>query len=212
MTLQMMLRLNEEYMMKQTIRTLSPYISRLTLIFFLGLGMVGCASVKLPPPTAKAETVQALRFANLAPASVGEFRLADGKDSNMDTTLGGLRGSSVSAESGSFSQQLKDELVTTLKAAALYDENSPIRIEGRLTDSMVDAAIKVGTARLAARFIVDRNGKRVYDKELAVESSWPSAFAGAVAIPKAVNEYGALYKKLSEKLFKDKKFKRALMN
>ncbi|MES9970052.1 MAG: hypothetical protein ABW092_08465, partial [Candidatus Thiodiazotropha sp.] len=186
------------------------YLGRITVILFLGLGLVGCASVKLPAPTAKLETVQTLRFANLAPASVGEFRLADGKDPEMDKRAGGLRGSSVAAESGSFSQQLKDEIVTTLKAAALYDANSPIRIEGLLTDSMVDAAIKVGTGRLAARFIVDRNGSRVYDKELAVESSWPSSFVGAVAIPKAINEYGALYKKLTEKLFSDKKFRHAL--
>lgn len=188
----------------------SSYISRIAIIFFLGLGMVGCASVKLPPPTAKVETVQALRFANLTPAAVGEFRLEDGKDPNTDTTVGGLRGSSVAAASGSFSQQLKEEIITNLKAAALYDENSPIRIEGRLTDSYVDAAVKVGTGRLAARFIVNRDGKRVYDKELVVESTWPSAFVGAVAIPKAINEYGALYKKLAEKLFTDNKFKLAL--
>ncbi|MCU7937587.1 MAG: hypothetical protein KZQ99_22480 [Candidatus Thiodiazotropha sp. (ex Dulcina madagascariensis)] len=186
------------------------YLSRLAVITLLGISLVGCASVKLPPPTANAETVQALRFANLAPASVGAFRLADGKDPNMDSKLSGLRGSSLTAASGSFSQQLKDEIVTALKAAALYEEDSPIRIEGRLTDSRVDAATKTGTGRLAAQFIVNRHGRRVYDKELAVEASWPSAFMGAVAIPKAINQYGALYKKLADKLFADKKFHAAL--
>ncbi|MES9994201.1 MAG: hypothetical protein ABW098_19810 [Candidatus Thiodiazotropha sp.] len=206
----MILLLSEKTLMTQITRKIPMYLGRITVILFLGLGLVGCASVKLPAPTAKVETVQTLRFANLAPASVGEFRLDDGKDPEMDKRAGGLRGSSVAAESGSFSQQLKDEIVTTLKAAALYDASSPIRIEGRLTDSMVDAAIKVGTGRLAARFTVDRNGSRVYDKELAVESSWPSSFVGAIAIPKAINEYGALYKKLTEKLFSDKKFRHAL--
>jgi hypothetical protein len=176
----------------------------------LGMGLVGCASVKLPPPTAKAETVHALRQANLSPASVGEFRLADGKEPGMDKRLGGLRGSSLTAASGSFSQQLKDEIVTALKAAALYDERSPVQIQGQLTDSMVDAAIKTGSGRLSARFIVNRDGKPVYVKELAVESSWPSAFAGPVALPKAINEYGALYKKLTDKLFSDEGFKSAL--
>ena len=189
---------------------LPSYFNRLLAIIFLGMGLVGCASVKLPPPTAKAETVQALRFANLSSASVGDFRLADGKKSNMDTVLGGLRGSTLTAASGSFSQHLKDEIVTALKAADLYDEQSPIRIEGRLTESMVDAAIKTGSARLAARFIINRGSRRVYNRELSVESSWPSAFAGAVALPKAVNEYGALYKKLTDKLFSDKKFQTAL--
>lgn len=189
---------------------LPSYVHHLVAIMILGLGLFGCASVKLPPPTAKADTVQALRFANLSSASVGEFRLASGKDTNMDTELGGLRGSTLTAASGSFSQQLKDEVTAALKAAALYDEQSPFRIEGRLTDSMVDAAIETGSARLAARFIVNRGNRQVYNRELSVESSWPSSFTGAVALPKAINEYGALYKKLTDKLFTDKKFKSAL--
>lgn len=196
--------------MKQITMTVPSYFNRLVVIMLLGVGLVGCATVKLPPPTAKAETVQALRFASLSPASVGEFKLADGKDPKMDTVLGGLRGSSLTAASGSFSQQLKDEIVAALKAAALYDENSLIRIEGFLTDSKVDAAIKIGSGRLAARFIVNRSGRTVYDRELAVEENWPSSFAGPVALPKAINEYGALYMKLTEKLFTDEKFQLAL--
>lgn len=186
------------------------FLKGLIFTLLLGAGLTGCATVKMPAPTAKAETVLALRSANLTQAMVGEFRLADGKDPNMDKRVGGLRGSTLTAASGSFSQQLKDEVVTALNAAGLYDENSPVRISGQLTDSMVDAAIKIGTGRLAARFTVDRDGKRSYDKELAVESSWPSAFAGPVALPRAINEYGALYKKLTEKLFADKDFQKAL--
>ena len=189
---------------------IQAYLNRFMIVVLLGMGLVGCASVKMPPPTAKAETVRALRMANISPTSVGEFRLADGKDPDMDKKLGGLRGSSLTPASGSFSQQLKDEIVAALKAAALYSESSPFQIQGRLTDSMVDAAIKTGKGRLAARFIVNRNGTLVYNKELSVESSWPSAFAGPVALPKAINEYSALYKKLTDKLFSDKEFKGAL--
>ncbi|MET0090556.1 MAG: hypothetical protein ABW068_11175 [Candidatus Thiodiazotropha sp.] len=79
----------------------------------------------------------------------------------MDKVLGGLRGSSVAAESGSFSQQLRDELVVALKSAALYESNSPVKIEGHLTDSMVDAAIKVGKAKLAADFIVKNKNRKI---------------------------------------------------
>ena len=196
--------------MQGTTGSLPFSLKGMVFIAFFAAGLTGCASVKLPPPTAKAETVLALRSANLSPAMVGEFRLADGKDPDMDKEVGGLRGSSLTAASGSFSQQLKDEVVTALQAAALYDESASVRIEGRLTDSMVDAAIKTGTGRLAARFTVDRDGKRRYDKELVVESSWPSSFIAAIALPKAINEYGALYKKLTDKLFADKEFQGAL--
>lgn len=191
-------------------RNLPNHLKILLLVIFSAAALTGCASVKLPPPTAKAETVLALRSANLSPAMVGEFKLADGKDPALDKRVGGLRGSSLTAANGSFAQQLKEEVVTALQAAALYDEQSPILIQGQLTDSMVDAAIKTGTGRLAARFTVDRNGKRMYDKELVVNSSWPSSFVGGIAIPRAINEYGALYKKLTDKLFADKAFQKAL--
>jgi hypothetical protein len=196
-------------MMSNIIRN-RPCLNRLIIILFLGAGLAGCSTVRLPAPTAKAETVLALRSANLTQAMVGEFRLADGKDPNMDKSVGGLRGSTLTAANGSFSQQLKDEVVAALSAAGLYDENSPVRIGGQLTDSMVDAAITTGSGRLAARFTVDRDGKRSYDKELAVESTWPSSFAGPIALPRAINEYGALYKKLTDKLFADKDFQKAL--
>jgi hypothetical protein len=206
----MMPRLNEEPLMIGISRKFFYSLKGLVFISFFVAGLTGCVSVKLPPPSASTETVLILRSANLSSTAVGDFKLAEGKDPAMDKRVGGLRGSSLVAESGSFSQQLKDEIVVALRAAGVYDDKAPIRIEGRLTDSMVDAAIKTGTGRLAARFIVDRNGKRVYDKELVVESSWSSSFIGAVAIPRAVNEYGALYKKLTNKLFSDKEFLRVL--
>jgi hypothetical protein len=184
---------------------------RIAAAALLGATLVGCASVKMPAPTASAATVEKLRAANLAAATAGTFSLAPGKPAEMDSKLAnGLRGSSVAAASGSFSQQLKDEIVTALKAANLYDEKAPIVIEGRLTDSKVDAAIGTGTGRLAAQFSVTRGGKRVFDKELAVDAQWESSFVGAIALPAAINQYGALYKTLVAKLFDDADFRAAL--
>lgn len=173
-------------------------------------GLAGCASVKLPAPTASPTTVETLRATKLSPATVGTFGVAPGKPADFDRSLSGLRGSSLTAASGSFSQQLKDELVTTLKASGLYDEKAPIVIEGLLTDSKIDAAIGTGTGRLAARFAVTRAGKRVFEKEIAVDAQWESSFVGAIALPAAVNQYGALYKSLVAKLVDDPEFRTAL--
>ena len=172
--------------------------------------MVGCASVKMPAPAATAGSVESLRSAGLAPAAAGAFVLAPGKPADMDRTLGGLRGSSVSAASGSFAQQLKEQLVADLSAAGLYDPSSNIIVEAALTDSRVDAAIGTGTGRLAARFKVQRAGKTVYDKELAAEAQWESSFVGAIALPAAVNQYMAFYPALTRKLFDDAEFRAAL--
>lgn len=174
------------------------------------LQVLGCTSV-MPPPMASGEHAQALRAANLAPSTVGTFKLAVGRPASMDTELsGGLRGSNVSAPSGSYSQHLKDTLKAELQSAGLLDLQSKLVIEGQLTDSKVDAAIGTGTSRLAARFQVLREGTVLFDKELSVEDSWESSFAGAVALPRAIERYSASYKALVGKLLNDVEFRRAL--
>ncbi len=174
------------------------------------LAATGCANVKLDATGASPATVEKLRGANLAAAQAGSFKLAAGKPAAMDTALSGLRGNTLEPAKGSWSQLLKDTLVAELTAAGLYDQASPLVIEGELTDSKVDAAIGTGTGRLAARFVVKKQGQPVFDKELAVDASWESSFIGGVAIPVAMNQYGALYKALVAKLVDDPEFRRAL--
>jgi hypothetical protein len=194
----------------QTSFSLSVQTFKLASALLIGFALVGCASVSLPEPTATASTVEKLRAAKLSPAAVGKFSLAAGKKPEMDQVLSGLRGSSVAASSGSFSQYLKDELLTELKAAGLYDAQSKVVIEAQLTDSAVDAGISKGTGRLAARFTVDKAGQRAFDKELAVDATWESSFIGAIALPAAINQYSSFYKSLIAKLFDDPEFRRAL--
>jgi len=185
-------------------------IGRLAPILLLALFATGCANVKLDAINATPTTVEKLRAADLASARAGVFKLAEGKPPAMDTSLPGLRGNTLAPAKGSWAQLLKDTLVVELTAAGLYDANAPIVIDGRLLESEVDAAIGTGTGRLAARFSVARAGRTVYDKELAVDARWESSFMGAVAVPLAINEYGALYKKLVARLVDDPDFRRAL--
>ncbi|UDF36228.1 UNVERIFIED_ORG: hypothetical protein LHJ69_03925 [Shinella sp. XGS7] len=188
----------------------SRALTRLGAAGLLAVLLTGCASVQLPAPAASAANVEKLRAAKLPPLATGSFVLAPGKPAEMDKSLGGLRGSSVSPAGGSFAVQLRDELLAELKAAGLYDANAKHVIEGQLTDSMVDAAIDIGKGRLAARFTVKREGKTIYDKELVADAHWNSSFIGATAIPMAVNQYGALYKTLVGKLVDDADFRAAL--
>lgn len=174
------------------------------------LSFGGCANVKLDATSATASTVEKLRAAKISPAQAGKFELAPGKDRSMDTSLSGLRGSSVVPAKDSFSRLLKDTLIVELTAAGLYKEDANLVIEGRLTDSMVDAAIVTGKARLAAIFSVINSGKTTFEKELAVDATWDSSFVGAVAIPAAINQYSALYKALIGKLVEDADFKKAM--
>jgi hypothetical protein len=184
-------------------------LQRLALIAGLAV-LTGCASVKMPAPTPSAANAEKLRAAKLVPSQVGSFKLAAGKPAEMDTSLSGLRGSSISPTNGSFAAQLRDEIAAELGAAGLLDPKSRFVIEGQLTDSMVDAAISTGKGRLAARIQVKRDGQTVFDKEIVAEATWESSFVGAIAIPAAINQYIALYKTLAGKLFDDADFRRAL--
>jgi hypothetical protein len=190
-------------------RQTGTLLQRLALIAGLAV-LTGCASVKMPAPTPSAANAEKLRAAKLVPSQMGTFKLAAGKPAEMDTSLSGLRGSSVSPTNGSFAGQLRDEIAAELGAAGLLDPKSRFVIEGQLTDSMVDAAMSTGKGRLAARIQVKRDGQTVFDKEIVAEATWESSFVGAIAIPAAINQYTALYKTLAGKLFDDADFRRAL--
>jgi hypothetical protein len=193
------------------IQTTLSNVIRMACVGAVSLALFGCATVQMPvPTTASADNLSTLRAANLAPAKAGAFVLAPGKPAALDTTLDGLRGSSVEPANGSFAKTLREELVVELKAAGLYDETSNTVITGQLTDSQVDAAIGTGTGRLGAHFTVTRDGKSVYDKTLTVDAKWESSFVGAIALPAAINQYTALYKTLAGKLFADADFQKAL--
>ena len=174
------------------------------------VSLVGCVTVKSAAPNASPDSVQAIRASGAAPMKAGTFGLAAGKDADMDTTLGGLRGSSMEPASGHFLQDLREDLVADLKAAGLYSDGSDIAIDAQLTDSQVDAAIGTGTGRLAARFQVRRGGKLTFDKEISVDAKWESSFVGGIAIPAAVQQYGALYQALVRQLFADADFRAAV--
>lgn len=194
-----------------TIRTNLSGAIRLACVAAVSLALFGCATVKMPAPTsASADNVGTLHNVALVPAKTGAFTLAPGKAAAMDTTLDGLRGSSVEPANGSFARTLREQLVVDLKAAGLYDEASNVVIAGQLTDSMVDAAMGTGTGRLGAHFTVMRDGKSVYDKTLVVDAKWESSFVGAIALPAAINQYTALYRTLAGKLFSDPDFQKAL--
>jgi hypothetical protein len=196
--------------MRPTLLISRAAAQRLTLAVILA-ALTGCATVTMPAPAPSAANAEKLRAAKFAPAQLGTFKLAAGKPAQMDTTLGGLRGSSVTPATGSFAGQLRDEIAAELNAAGLLDPKSRNVIEGQLTDSMVDAAIGTGKGRLAARIQVRRDGQSLFDKEIVAEASWESSFVGAIALPAAINQYGALYKTLVGKLFDDADFKRALV-
>ena len=170
----------------------------------------GCAQIQLGAPVPSTDNAQKAKAALAAPVALGEFSLEAGKPAALDTGLN-IRSNNVSSPvEGSFAKYLKQTLSVELAAVGLLDPASDRVIHGRLTDSQVDAAMSRGTGSLAARFMVKRAGATVYDKEHRVAADWESSFMGPVAIPAAIGEYTALYRKLVAALLADTAFREAL--
>ena len=66
-----------------------------------------------------------------------------------------------------------------------------------------------GRTLVSAHFQVMHAGQTVFDKTLKDEHTWESSFIGAVAIPRALNEYQPGYANLLGQLYKDRDFLRA---
>lgn len=191
------------------IKKISQRIASGWLLVCVALVLAGCAT-QLGAPVATTDNILKAKASGMTPVQVGDFSLAPGKEEGMDTGIS-IRAASVSAPTeGSFSQYLKATLITELKAAGLLDPSSHSVIRGYLTQSEVNSGITEGSGSLGARFIVTRDGRTVFDKELVVSSKWESSFVGAVAIPVAINEYTALYRKLVAALLDDSQFRAAL--
>jgi hypothetical protein len=172
--------------------------------------MTGCAHRPMAAPVASADNVQKARAAGMAPVNVGNFVRGPAMDSGTDTSISIRATTLFSPYEDSFAKYLKEALVIDLRAAGLLDSASPIRIDGFLTENKVDSAMSQGSGSLAARFVVTRSGAVAYDKLLRVDSTWESSFIGAIAIPAAINEYTALYRKLVVKLLDDAAFRSAV--
>lgn len=169
----------------------------------------GCAQIPLGAPQADIANVQALRQADIPPLAVGEFKLAPGKDPGLDKGISVRTNNVHSPINESFAAYLKESLITDLRAAGKLDPSSPRVLSGNLLDSRVEAGSEQGEAVLAARFELSDGGKPAFEKDLGVDARWPSSFVGAIAIPQAVNQYTALYKKLIALLIKDEAFLKA---
>ena len=170
--------------------------------------LAGCAQT-LGSHQASLASLETLRAADVPTMNVGQFSLAPGRETSMDRSVVIRSVVLSSPDDGSFASYLKNTLETDLRAAGKYDPNASLSIAGALSDSHVDSGLSDGGARLAARFALARDGKTVFEKELAVDAAWPSSFVGAIAIPDAINNYSSLYEQLAIKLFQDPDFRAA---
>lgn len=168
----------------------------------------GCAMVA-PQYSASINNVQVLKDSGNYTAKVGEFTA--GKDKAYANPIS-IRGSTLASPYGdSYANYVAEALKQELSLAKKLSPDADMEILGTVLKNDIDATgASIGWAEIEARFIMKRSGQVRYDQVKSVRHEFPSSFAGAVAIPKAVQEYPVAVQKLLNQLYTDKVFIEAL--
>lgn len=172
----------------------------------LGLVLSGC-SIVAPPYTPSLDNVQALKNSGAAPTRVGTFNETGTAVPHPIS----LRANSLRSPYGSnWSAYLSEAVTRELTMAGKLSPKADVEISGTLLRNEIDPAIGTGTGDISARFVVRKDNTVRYDQVKSVHREWESSFAGAVAIPKAVTEYGYTVQALLATLYADPAFLEAL--
>lgn len=161
--------------------------------------------MQAPPYQASVSNSEVLRRASIQPARPAEFTVSAGMDGASSL---GLRGSSMSSPVGTdYAAYLGEALRKELELARMLDPQSPTQISGVLLKNELNAGgFSTNDGTVEARFMVKREGATRFDKTLRASQTWDSSFVGAVAIPKAQQQYPVLVQDLISKLFADTEF------
>lgn len=168
----------------------------------------GC-SMMAPQYTASLDNVQKLKDAGAYTAKVGDFSSKPDKGNANPISI---RGSSLASPyQDSYAVYVAEAIKQELSLAKKMSADASTEITGTLLKNDIDATgMSVGFVDIQMRFVVKRSGKVRYDQVKTVRSEFPSSFAGAVAIPRAVQEYPIAMQKLLGALYADGSFVDAL--
>jgi hypothetical protein len=167
----------------------------------------GC-SLMAPRYTASLDNVQKLKDGGIAPTKVGTFRSDAGRDNPPSISL---RGSSLASPyNASYADYLAEALKQELSMAGKLAPDAQIEVSGVLQKNDISVPIGTGYGDITARFIVTRAGAVRYDQVKSIHDEWESSFVGAVAIPRAQEQYPILVQKLLAAVYADPAFVQAL--
>jgi hypothetical protein len=174
-------------------------LAALTCVF-----LVGCAG-PAPNYAPSVDNVERLKKTDSAGVKVGTFSPKPGMQ-NPDAIA--LRASSMVSPVGkNFGDYLAAALRAELEMAKLHSPASPIEVSGTLLHNNINAGgIQTNDGQLEAQFVVKYGSEVRYDKIKKITRQWEGAFAGAVAIPQAANNYPLMVQDLLGSLFADPDF------
>jgi hypothetical protein len=168
----------------------------------------GCA-MHTPAYQPSIDNVETLKRAQTRPVMIGAFTVQAGAVGGSSI---GLRANSMTSSVGSdYAAYLAEAVRQELAMAGKLDPRSEISVSGVLIRNDIAAGgASTNSGEIQARFIVKARDQVRYEAVKRVELSWESSFAGAIAIPKAQQQYPFLVQKLLSALFEDSQFQTAI--
>jgi uncharacterized lipoprotein YajG len=165
--------------------------------------VTGC-STPAPTYSVSIPNLQTLRDANLAQVAVGEVT-ATGSAANNESIS--VRANSMVSPQGTFAKYLQNALVQELSDARLLDPKSDIKITAVLLKNDISAGgFITNSAEMEVQIAVSKAAQKTFDKVKKAKIEWDSNFIGAIAIPRAMQNYPRLVETLLKELYADKDF------
>jgi hypothetical protein len=183
-------------------------ILRVVLLFLIFIITSGCSTVA-PTYNGSRQNIEAIN-------SIGDFKLAVDRFTDSDSPDNkkqlSMRGSTATSPYGAtYSSYIESAIRQDLSISGRYSDSSKNRVSGVLLKNDVDASgFSTGTGICEVEFSLINNANVLYRKKIVQNHQWESSFAGAVAIPKATNEYPVMVERLLNKLFSDNDFIKAV--
>jgi len=184
------------------------------VVLFTGIAvsafLVGCAgpAPNYAPSIDNVETLKKIEGASVKTGTIGVTAGMPGAAALS------LRANTMTSPVGkNYGDYIAAALRQELELAKLYNPQSGVEISGTLLKNNIDAGgLSTNAGQIEARFVVKANGQVRFDKVKRIERKWESAFAGAVAIPLAANNYAPMVQSLIASLVSDPDFVKAIRN
>lgn len=168
----------------------------------------GCASLVTPTYSPDYPSLDRLKAGQLGKVAVGTFQPRDPQAPVNKITL---RGSSLATPQGTFSEYLESAMRSDLNELRALDPNAQTRVDAVLLKNEIDVSgFSTGTGVMVATVTVSKRGAPVLQKTYTANTQFESSFAGAVAIPKGMNEYPTLVRTLLQTIYSDTAFINAI--
>lgn len=168
----------------------------------------GCASFVAPAYSPDYPSLDRLKTGQLGNVAVGTFQPQDPQAPVNRITL---RGASLATPQGTFAQYLESAMRSDLNELRALDTQAPTRIDATLLKNDIDVSgFSTGTGVMAVALTVSKRDVKVLEKTYTANTQFESSFAGAVAIPKGMNEYPTLVRTLLQTIYNDPAFINAI--